>query len=166
MSDEYDELNSNRITIRNREGNVVLGYTADCYLMLDHDLKREDEVVKFAREYTKFHDLGSVAVFKTSDSSQVDLFGNRLGNYCSIFGKPLSWDEIRWHVLEAYRLGMVNKGFAVIRKFGSITIRVNSKNNKIPPPKPIYYYRNGDNRGVMDFTKHWVMCRKLGMKGT
>jgi hypothetical protein len=59
---------------------------------------------------------------------------------------------------------MVKKDFLALREFGSITIRVNSKNNKIPPPKPIYYFQNGDNRGVMDFTRYWVMCRKLGMK--
>jgi hypothetical protein len=145
-------------------GNVVLAYTSDTLLMLDCDLKREDEVIEFAKKYVKFHDLGSVAVFKTSDTPQIDLFGNRLGNYAIIFGKPLTWDEIKWHVKEAYRLKMVNKSFVAIREFGSITIRVSSKNDKIPPPKPIYYFRNGDNRGVMRFTKFWVTCRKLGMK--
>jgi len=111
---------------------------------------------------SKFHDLGSSAVWKTSDTSQVDLFGNRMGNYCIIFGKILPWDEIKWHVKEAYRLEMVNKGFAALREFGSITIRVNSKNNKIPPPKPLYYFRNGDSRGITAFTKHWKMCRNMG----
>jgi hypothetical protein len=143
-------------------GNVVLAYTSDSQLMLDCDLKKEVEVKAFAREYAEFHNLGSSAVFKTSDTDQVDLYGNRMGNYCIIFGKVLSWDEIKWHVQEAYRLGMVNKGFTALRKFGSITIRVNSKNNKIPPPKPIYYFRNGDNRGIAAFIKHWKMCRDLG----
>lgn len=143
-------------------GNVVLAYTTDSHLMLDCDLKREDEVVTFSEEYSKFHDLGSSGVWKTSDSPQIDLYGNRLGNYCIIFGKVLSWDEIKWHVQEVYRLGMVNKGFTALRKFGSITIRVNAKNDKIPPPMPIYYFRNGDRRGVMAFTRHWVMCRKEG----
>ena len=144
------------------DGNVVLAYTSDRVLMLDCDLKREDEVIEFAKVYAKFHDLGSAVVFKTSDTPQVDLFGNHLGNYCSVFGKTLSWDEVQWHVKEAYRLGMVNKGFTALRQFGSITIRVNSKNDKIPPPKPIYYFRNGDRTGVMAFTRHWVMCRNLG----
>lgn len=63
-------------------------------------------------------------------------------------------------------MGMVNKGFVVIRKFGSITIRVNSKNDKIPPPKPIYYFRNGERRGVMAFLRHWVMCKHLGKNKT
>jgi hypothetical protein len=85
-----------------------------------------------------------------------------MGNYCIIFDKVLSWDEIKWHVQEAYRQGIVNKGFTALRKFGSITIRVNSKNNKIPPPKPIYYFSNGDDAGVVKFLEFWRMCRNLG----
>jgi len=133
--------------------------------MLDCDLKREEEVREFSRAYTLEHDLGTSAVFKTSDSSQVDLFGNRLGNYCIIFGKIISWNEVKWHVQEAFRNKMVNKGFVIIRKFGSITIRINAKNDKIPPPMPISYFSNGGKKarkGVMAFTRHWVMCRKLG----
>jgi len=144
------------------EGNVVLGHTDDSKLMLDCDLKREVEVKEFAKRYTKFHDLGSVAVFKTSNTPQVDLFGERLGNYCVIFGKKISWDEIKWHVKEIYRLGLVNKGFTALREFGSITIRVNAKNDKIPPPRPVFYFSNGDDTGVMEFIDYWVMCRKMG----
>ena len=143
-------------------GNVVLAYTSDCVLMLDCDLKRQDEVIEFAEEYAKFHDLGSSLVCETSDSSQVDLYGKRLGNYAIIFGKILGWEEIRWHIKEAYRLGMVNRGFTALRRFGSITIRVNAKNDEIPYPKIVYYFRNGDRRGVMGFLRHWVMCRNLG----
>ncbi|MEM2111348.1 MAG: hypothetical protein QXX08_05670 [Candidatus Bathyarchaeia archaeon] len=148
-----------------KEGNVVVAYTSDSVLMLDCDLKREDEVIEFAREYAKFHDLGSALVMKTSESTQVDLYGKTLGNYCIIFGRILTWDEIKWHVKEAFRLGMVNKGFVIIRKFGSITIRVNAKNDKIPPPTPVYYFSNGDKegrKGIWAFLKHWAMCRKLG----
>jgi hypothetical protein len=145
-----------------REGNVVLAYTSDSQLMLDCDLKREDEVKEFAREYAESNDLGSSAVFKTSDTNRVDLFGKRLGNYCIIFGKVLSWEEIQWHITECRRLGIIERAFANLREFGFITIRVNSKNNKIPPPKPLYYFRNGDNRGITAFTKHWKMCRKMG----
>lgn len=151
--------------MRDRQGNVVLAYTSSSHLMLDCDLKRENEVTEFARDYALEQDLGSVAVWKTSDTAQVDLFGERLGNYCVIFGKIISWDEIKWHVQEAFRRGMVNKGFVIIRKFGSITIRVNSKNDKIPPPMPIHYFSNGGRkarRGVMAFTRHWVLCRNIG----
>lgn len=147
-----------------KEGNVVYAYTTDCHLLLDSDLKRKDEVIEFAKEYTMFHKLGSVAVFKTSDCSLTDLFGERLGNYCIIFGKILAWLEIKWHVQEAYRLGKVNQGFVIIRKFGSITIRITAKNNEIPPPEPIYYFPNGDNKGVRKFMEDWAWNRNLGLK--
>lgn len=146
------------------DGNVVLAYQSDCVLMLDCDLKREDEVIEFAKEYAKFHDLGSALVMKTSENGQVDLFGEPLANFCIIFGKVLSWEEIRWHIREAYRLGMVKKDFTALRDFGFITIRVNAKNNKIPHPKIVYYFPKGDNRGVKGFLKHWVMCKNLGRR--
>ena len=73
----------------NKDGNVVLAYTTYSHLMLDCDLKREDDVKEFAKKYAKFHDLGSAAVFKTSDTPQVDLSGKRLGNYCIIFGRKM-----------------------------------------------------------------------------
>jgi hypothetical protein len=57
---------------------------------------------------------------------------------------------------------MVNKGFTALRKFGSITIRVNAKNNKISLPRPICYFSNGDDTGVMEFIGHWAMCRNMG----
>ena len=82
----------------------------------------------------------------------------------AIFGKVLPWDEVKWHVQEAYRQGMVNKGFTALREFGSITIRVNAKNNKIPPPKPLDYFHNGDSTGITAFIGHWRMCKDLGMK--
>ena len=67
-----------------------------------------------------------------------------------------------WHVQEAYKQGMVNKGFTALRQFGFITIRVNAKNNKIPHPNPICYFSNGDDTGVMEFIDHWIMCRNMG----
>jgi hypothetical protein len=146
----------------NREGNVVLGFMTDVFLMLDCDSKRIDEVKKFAKMYAKKYDLGSSAVLKTSDTPQVDLFGHRLTNCCVIFGMKLSWDEIKWHVQNAYRLGMVNRGFLAMRYFGSITIRVNAKNKKAPRPTLIAYFDNGDDTGVMEFLDHWAMCRNMG----
>jgi len=144
------------------DGNVVIGFTTDTHLMLDCDLKREAVVVEFAREYGAFQDLGSSLVMKTSEDGQVDLFGERLCNYCIVFGKPLSWDEIKWHVQEAYKLGIVNKSFTALRQFGSITIRVNAKNDSIPFPKLVTYFDNGDDIGIMSFLRFWVNCRKLG----
>lgn len=144
-------------------GNVVLGFTSDSVLMLDCDLKREDEVVKFAQQYSR---LGSSLVMQTSESFQLDLYGKHLGNYCIIFGKVLDWEEIRWHIGECYRLKMINKGFTALRKFGSITIRVNAKNNRIPHPEIAYYFSNSDKQGrigIWGFLKHWAICKGLGM---
>jgi hypothetical protein len=145
-----------------REGNVVLAFTCDYLLMLDCDMKRKCEVKRFAKEFARFHNLGSAGVFETSCTPQLDLFGKLLTNYCIIFGRRLSWDSIKWLVGEAYRLRMVNKSFANIRQVGSITIRVNAKNKTIPAPRPISYFDNGDDTGIMEFLDHWVMCRKMG----
>lgn len=134
----------------------------DAFLMLDCDLQRIDKVKKFAKTYAKEYDLGSSVVFKTSDTPQIDLFGHRLTNCCIIFGMKLSWDEIRWHVQEVYSRGMVNRGFLAMRYFGSITIRVNAKNKKIPHPTLIAYFDNGDDTGVFEFIDFWRTCRKEG----
>ena len=143
------------------KGNVVLGCTSNCFLMLDCDKKSESEVVNFSREYTLFHDLGDSLVMKSSDGDGED---SSLCNYFIIFGKPLHWKEIRWHVKEAYRLGMVNEAFTAIREFGTITLRVNAKNNEIPPPKLIdqCYFENGDFTGILAFLRDWVNHRELG----
>jgi len=144
------------------EGNVVIGFTSNSILMLDCDNKRLGEVVKFAREYAKFHDLGSALVMKTSESKQLDLSLKPLANYCIIFGRVLSWEEIRWHIQEAYRLGMVDRKFLEMRKFHYITIRVNAKNLEKPAPKIVYYFHNGDSTGIIEFLTFWRMCRGLG----
>lgn len=151
-----------------REGNVVLAWMNDCFLALDCDLKREEEVTEFAKEYSKVQSLGTSLVAKTSDSGgQVDLFRNKLDNYCIVFGKRLTWEEIQWHIDECYRLGIINKGFRALRKFGSITIRVNAKNDKIPPPAIVRYFSNGDGKkdreGVIRFLEHWIRCKNEGM---
>jgi hypothetical protein len=146
-------------------GNVVIGYTSDTLLMLDCDLKREDEVIEFAREYAKFQGLGSVLVMLTSDSTQVDLLGKPLGNYCIIFGQPVDRLEWSWHIGECLRLGMINKAFAVLRNYGNITIRANKKNKETPYPRIIYYFANGDETGVNAFLEYWEICRNLGGRG-
>lgn len=141
-------------------GNVVLGYTSDVTLMLDCDLKQQ-VVIKFGLEYGKFHDLGGVLVAKTSESDQKDLFGNSLGNYCIIYGRLMSWEEVKWHVQEIYRLGMVNKAFTALREFGYITIRVNAKNDRIPAPRVIHYFKIGDKRGTTRFLRYWRSLKDL-----
>jgi hypothetical protein len=130
--------------------------------MLDCDLKREEEVIEFAEEYAKFHDLGSALVMKTSDSTQVDLSFRKLENYSIIFGKVLSWEEIRWHVNEANRLGIVDRKFTALREFGYITIRANAKNEDIPHLEIVHRFENGDDTGVKDYLDFWDMCKELG----
>ena len=149
----------------NDEGNVVLAYTTDSHLMLDYDLKTQAKAVGFTRKYAKYHKLGSALTTLTSEVKQMDLSldkDNLLNRYSGIFGKIIDKREVMWHVQEAYRLGMVDKAFTALREFGYITIRVNAKNDEISAPKIVDYFRNGDNRGVMGFLRHWVMCRKLG----
>ena len=64
---------SSRLKREFRQGNVVLAYTTSEHLILDCDLKREDEVKKFQEEYARFHDLGSSLSVKTSDSTQLEI---------------------------------------------------------------------------------------------
>jgi hypothetical protein len=159
-----------------REGNVVLAWTTECYLALDCDMKREEEVVNFAEEYSKVQSLGNSLVARTSyGNGQVDLFWNKLNNYCIIFGRRLTWEEIKWHLDECYRLGIINRGFRKLRKFGYITIRVNAKNKKIPKPAIVRYFSNPhcrgararkkDREGVKRFFEHWKRCKNVGMDG-
>lgn len=150
--------------MKGEKPNVVIGYTTDCHLCLDCDLKPEKEVIEFAEEYAKFQDLGSVDVYKTSDSPQIDLFGNRLGNYCIIFGKIISWEEVKWHITEAYRLRMIHRSFLVMREIDKITIRVNAKNDKTSPPKLIHTFRNGDDKGTRAFRRWLKLNKDLGTK--
>jgi hypothetical protein len=145
-------------------GNIVVGYTSDSILMLDVDFKPQKEVIEFAKEYTEFHDLGSVLIIRTSESSQVDLFGNQLGNFCIIFGRILPWEETKWHIKEAYRLGMVKKNFLVMREIDLITIRVNAKNSEIPHPEVVYYLQKRTVKGVYKFLEYWIWHRNLGLK--
>lgn len=147
------------------KGNVVLGYETSCHLMLDYDLKTKAQAVGFTRKYAKYHDLGSALTILTSQPKQMDLSldkDNLLNKFSAIFGKPIIWEEIQWHVKEAYELGMVDKSFLALRDYGSITIRLNAKNPDILAPKIVDYFDNGDDRGVMSFLRRWVMCRKLG----
>jgi hypothetical protein len=145
------------------EGNVVIGITSDAYLMLDCDQKREQEVIKFSEEYTLFHDLGSSLVMKSSEDGQVDLTDEKLGHYFIVFGATLNWDAVYWHVQEAYRLGMVNKAFAMVCKNSQrITLRLNAKNDKIPPPTIVSYFEHGEFTGVHSFLKDWINLKKLG----
>lgn len=145
-----------------KDGNVVLGFTSDTYLMLDVDFQWKCFVIVFAIRYAKFHNLGSVLILQSSDDYLTDLFGYRLGKFLIIFGKPLSWEEIQWHITNVRRLGVIERAFAKLREFGSITIRSNAKNVKIPPPKIIKFYANGDMRGIHDYVQWLNRYKNLG----
>jgi hypothetical protein len=145
-----------------KDGNVVLGFCSNNILMLDLDLHTEKVVFKFSKSYAVFHKLGSALLLKTSESTQIDLFGNNLSKYAVVFGALLDWEEISWHVKEARRLGMVERSFLNLRKFGFITIRVNAKNNKIPPPKTVAFFHLGDKTGIVNFIKFSNNCKDLG----
>jgi hypothetical protein len=53
-------------------------------------------------------------------------------------------------------------GFTKLRKFGCITIRVNAKNGRTPPPKIIKVYANGDMRGIRKYVQFSNRFRNLG----
>jgi hypothetical protein len=146
------------------EGNVVLGFSTSCNLILDIDYQAEDIVLEFAKEYSKFHDLGSSVVLKTSDKYRTDLFGNKLGKYCAVFGKYIDWEEIRWHIKEARRLGMIERTVVIMTRFGDITERANAKNKDTPPPKLIKFFPNnhGDMHGIRDYVSYLNRNKELG----
>jgi hypothetical protein len=145
-----------------KDGNVILGYASDTALMLDVDEQIEQFVIKFAIRYTRFHKLGSVLVLRSSLSSKTDLFGNKLANFFIIFGKPLCWAEIQWHISELRRLGIINRGFATLRNYGHIILRENSKNKKIPPPEVIKFYNTGDMTVIADFISDKNISQGIG----
>jgi hypothetical protein len=145
------------------EGNVVIGFTTDNYLMLDADLKKEEDI-EWAKEYGKDFHLGSALIMKTSDSFQLDLYGNKLYNFCIVFGQPLPWQEIILHVENAFKEGIVNKGFRDMRYLGHITERVNRKNRRKSHPKVFKYIPSKDknNEGCMEYLRWWKWNKKVG----
>lgn len=155
------------------DGNVVLGLMTDGILMLDCDKQREEDVINFAREYSKFHNLGSFAVFLTSKASIPNYImpnlwrvNGVLNNYFIIFGRLLAWQEVRWHVKEAYRLGIVNKDFLVMRNFEAITARYNAKNRDKPHPKLVYFEddrRSSESRfGIWRYLEFFGRNKNVG----
>lgn len=141
---------------------VVVGFTTSDYLMLDADLKKPEEVVKWAKKYAREYHLGSVLIMKTSDSSQLDLYGNKLSNFSIIFGEPLPWQEIMLHINNAYKDGMVDKKFVKMRFQGFITERVNRKNKRIDYPKYFKYIPNGNNEGCFEYLRWRAWFKNVG----
>jgi hypothetical protein len=155
----------------NSEGNVILGYTSTTFFMLDVDYCSKKKALQFAEEYGREYKLGSSLVILTSKDGQRDLFGKRLEKYAVIFGKPITFAEVQWHINQARRLGMCERKFVVMRKVSYITIRVNDKNNHVPYPKIVAYYPSGEtksaekrraNTGVNHFLLFWRTYKMLG----
>jgi hypothetical protein len=146
----------------NDNGNLVIGFSTDNLLMLDCDLKTKNEVIEFAKKYSKFHDLGSALVIKTSDSNKIDQFGNRLENFAVVFGKRISREEKIWHINECYILKIINKEFAETRDFPSTSMRANAKNSRKSHPEILYFFENGDDFGVRKYLEFWNICKDLG----
>jgi len=145
------------------EGDVVVAYTREDTLMLDIDEQLESRVVNFGQRYSKcYKHLGGYIILETSKTPKVDLFGNRFGNYCVIFGKHLKWEEIVWHIEECRGMGIINEDFARIRMFGSITIRVNPKNDKKPALKVIHSNYGEDDEAIESFLEYYEMNKDLG----
>jgi len=141
---------------------VVVGFTTSDYLMLDADLKKPEEVVEWARKYTKESHLGSVLITKTSDSFQLDLHGDLLFNFSLIFGERLPWQEIMLHINNAFKDNMVDKKFVKMRFQGFITERVNRKNKRIEPPKVFKYIPNGNHEGCFEYLRWWKWYKEVG----
>jgi hypothetical protein len=118
-------------------------------------------ITRWARTYTKFYNLGSVLIFRSSKTEETDANGYPLNNYFIIFGRPLSWKEIRWHIREAYCFGIVNKQFYEMRRLGNTTLRVSAKNSKKPQPRFVHYISNGDLTGCVEYVHLWRICRKI-----
>lgn len=57
---------------------------------------------------------------------------------------------------------MIERAFTKLREFGYITIRVNAKNDKIPPPRIIKFFANGDMRGIRDYVSFLNRYKDLG----
>jgi len=145
--------------------NIVLAHTNSDCVMLDCDYHREDEVIEYAKRNAKRYKLGSALVMMTSEVKQMTFDGHILNSYCTVFGKTGLdfYRDVIPHVERAYREKMVSKQFLEMRgKCGSTTIRVNRKNDEKPHPKYVYYFPNGDNRGVMRFLRLWAICKNLG----
>jgi len=147
------------------EGYPIVGFTTDRFLMLDPDLAKPSSLVRYCKSYTKFYRLGCVLITKTSEPWQIDLFGKRLGNFTAIFGKPIEWQEILWHVEQAYKARVVSKQFLLARiRDGTTTERVNRKNLKKSYPTAYRFIRNGDNAGCKEYVEFWANNRKIGME--
>jgi hypothetical protein len=132
--------------------NAMISFFSNDFLGLDADEQNEDFIKDFAKTYSKFYDLGSVLVQRTSRINRISKFG--LANYSIIFGKLLYWKQIEWHIDNTEKLGIIKRNYADQRKAQRhISIRLNPKNDKTPTPKTTMYFYNGDMTGLIEFIR-------------
>jgi hypothetical protein len=143
------------------DGEPVLGYCTPSFLMLDVDFNTEGTVKNFADKYDNFFNLGGYLIVETSIKKQFTIIGQQLKSYAVIFGKALSFEEIKWHVEEAFKLGIVDKAFLYVRYFGSTTIRTSAKNKETPRPRIVAFRDSGDIRGVIRYLRMWSISKKI-----
>jgi hypothetical protein len=132
--------------------NAMISFFSNDFLGLDADEQYEGVIKNFAKTYTKFYNLGSVLVQRTSRISRISKFG--LANYSIIFGRLLYWKQIEWHIDNTEKLGIIKQNYADLRKAQRhISIRLNPKSDKSPTPETILYYKNGDMTGLIEFIR-------------
>ena len=132
--------------------NAMISFFSNDFLGLDADEQSEEFIKDFAKTYSKFYNLGSVLIQRTSRIGRISKFG--LANYSIIFGKLLFWKQVDWHIDNTERLGIIKQNYATLRKAQRhISIRLNPKSDKSPTPETILYYNNGDMTGLIEFIR-------------
>lgn len=138
----------------------MIGFCSKDYLMLDLDEQAEFIAKTFAKKYAQYRDLGSSALFETSDEYKIDFFGIPRKNYAVIFGARLNKRQIRCFLNEALELGVINQRFYKMReRCGWINIRTSGKGEK-KPPKLIQFFPNGDMLGILAYYRFLNMTKQ------
>ena len=99
---------------------------------------------------------------KTSGSTQMDLEGKRLVNFCAVFGRRVHWTENMQHIEKAYRDKMVRKDFRDMRIYGNTTERINAKGCKKGYPVRFKVIGNGTYEGILEYLSWWYRNRGFG----
>ena len=146
----------------------IVGFTTADYLMLDVDNRTPTRIYLWTKSYSKRYHLGCALINITSDTErQLDLFGNRLYHLSVIFGVRQCWEEIVFHIGNAFKDGIVDKKFVKMRYIGVITERVTVKSNRISYPRPFHYIRNSNKRrdkeGVFEYLRFWQWHKKVNI---
>jgi hypothetical protein len=145
-------------------GNICTGISTNSILIFDVDRHTKEFTLFHGENYPKFYHLGASLVMQTSETFERDFYGNTLGNYAIVFGKPITWEEIKWHIVNGVKLGLLERANLYVLKWGYITSRQNPKNREIPAPKVLKFFSNshGDMRGIVSYIQHWNLVKDFG----